>query len=352
MLVVIQNKDGKGVTYSLTPHPQEEQAKLVWIHCDNAEDETHGICGHWSAIKKKPPRRYVRHADPTLPPPDSLIKIGNAPKAEKVVWVRAQIWAKDPETGKDKMYPWKSDRGEEGISLKLKRGGKELFPHLVLEAKIDILLDIAGEKARKTLSLATAKFFLDQPDNFTHAESIQIGRPEPDRRFPERGTIRFSFMSRSGATTQRCDVVEPEWQEEIRFTLGLLQSMRKPGKVDLTLHYYNSKSLASLQAMLEDFKISRRHNYSPYLFMKKRTPATLFGSQRLRKEATTTRMHDGNDYVLVNVPPVLAYRDTVEMEVKLGTSNIIEWEYQRSLFERQICRVGGRRQEAFHCLLC
>jgi hypothetical protein len=332
-LTVVKDKVGEGVSYCITPHPHPEHAKSLWVHCDNAEDDTHGILGHWSALKKDHARRIRGHADPKLPPPDTLVKIGSAQKGERVTWVRAQIWAEEAGTGKEKMYPFRSDRGEGGISLKLKRLGGELYPHLLLEAKIDTVLEIDGEKTKKTLSLATAKFFLDKPNNFDHAEKIEIGPPEPDRKFPERGTIRFSFWSRSGATTQRCDVVEPEWDEETKIVLGLMLSMQTPGKVDLTLHYHNKKILTALQAVLDDFKVSRRHNYSPYLFMKRRTPAIIFGSHKCRADVTGTNMHDGRDYVPEIVPPVLAYRDTVEMEVKHGISGIIEWEYQRSLFE-------------------
>ena len=76
-----------------------------------------------------------------------------------------------------KSYHFRSYHDEKGTSLKLKRLGLELYPHLLLEAKADTVLEIDGEMAKKTLGLATPKFFLDKPGNLNHAEKVEIGNP-------------------------------------------------------------------------------------------------------------------------------------------------------------------------------
>lgn len=245
--------------------------------------------------------------------------------------------------GDVKKYPHKEIRGEEGISLKLMRMGGELYPHLLLEAKVDVLEEIAGLTAKKTKSRATAKFNLDSPQGFFHASNITVGHPEPSKKCPDGGTVRFTFMSRYGATTERCDVVDPEYSDETKTTLSLMQSMQKSGKVDLVLHYYGSKSLQRLLATLEDFKNHRPHNWLPYIYNRNRTAATVFGSHHRREDVLNTVLYDNKLYVLAKIPRVLAFRDPLEMEVRLSTSAIIEWEYQRSLFEA-LGRVEHRAQ--------
>src|SRR5271163_4500286 len=289
-LSVVQNKDDSDFQFSITPHPQADEAKLIWIHSDNAENAKEGVLGHFSGLKTQPYVRIQGHADPTLPTPDTLVKVGKNTSG-KVTWVRAQIMHPD-KNGDVKKYPQKEIRGQEGISLKLMRMGGELYPHLLLEAKVDVLEEIAGLTAKKTKSRATAKFNLDSPQGFFHASNITVGHPEPSKKSPNGGTVRFTFMSQTGATTERCDVVDPEYSDETKTTLSLMQSMQKSGKVDLILHYQNSKSLQRLLETLEDFKNHRPHNWLPYIYDRYRTAATVFGSHHRREDVLNTVLYD------------------------------------------------------------
>jgi hypothetical protein len=77
---VVKDKAGEGVSYCITPQPYTEQAELLWAHCGNAEDDTYGALRRWSALKKDHARRIQGHADPKLPPPDTLGKIDKCSK--------------------------------------------------------------------------------------------------------------------------------------------------------------------------------------------------------------------------------------------------------------------------------
>ena len=142
----------------------------------------------------------------------TLVNIGNDTSG-KATWVRAQIMHPD-KNGEVKKYPWKETRGQEGISLELKRMGRELYPHLLLEAKVGVLEEIAGSTVKKTKGRATVKFNLGSPQGFLHALNVTVGHPEPSKKFLDKGTIRFTFISQTGTTTERCNVVEPEHSDE------------------------------------------------------------------------------------------------------------------------------------------
>jgi hypothetical protein len=136
-------------------------------------------------------------------------------------------------------------------------------------------------------------------------------------------------MSRTGAITERC---EPEYSDETKTTLSLLQSMKRSRKVDAVLRYHYSKSRQKLKA-LEDFRNHRLHYWLPYIHNRKRTAATISPSHHRRETVLDTVLYDNKSYILANIPRVLAFRYPLEMEVRLSTSAIIEWEYQRSLFK-------------------
>jgi hypothetical protein len=82
------------------------------------------------------------------------------------------------------------------------------------QAKVDVLEEIAGSTVKKTKGRATVKFNLDSPQGFLHALNVTVGHPEPSKKFLDKGTIRFTFISQTGTTTERCDVVEPEHSDE------------------------------------------------------------------------------------------------------------------------------------------
>jgi hypothetical protein len=87
----------------------------------------------------------------------TLVKIGND-TGGKATWVRGQIMHPD-RNGEVKEYPWEENCKQEGVSLKLKRMGGELYPHLLPETKVDALGEIAGSTVKN--GCATVKFNLD-----------------------------------------------------------------------------------------------------------------------------------------------------------------------------------------------
>ena len=175
----------------------------------------------------------------------------------------------------------------------------------------------------KNKGRATAKFNLNSPRGL-------LSRPEHQSitlnqaRTPGKSTVRFTFMSQTGTTTERCDIVEPEHSDGTKTTLSLMQSVQKLGKVDLVLHYHNSKSRWRLLETVEDFKNSRPHHRLQYIHNRKRTAATIFPSHRRCEAILNAVLYDNKPYVLANIPRVLAFRDPLEMEVRLSTSAIIE----------------------------
>ena len=146
-------------------------------------------------------------------------------------------------------------------------------------------------------------------------------------------------MSQTGATTERC---EPEYSDETKTTLSLMQSMQK----STWSFAITTASLA--RDFLKHWRTSRvidlvTGSHTSTIESEQPLPSSLH--IRRRKAVLNTVLYDNKPYVLANIPRVLAFRDPLEMEVRLSTSAIIEWEYQRSLFE-EIGRVEHKTQFA------
>jgi hypothetical protein len=119
---------------------------------------TLGVLGRFSGLKNPPPFLIAGHADPKLPHPSPLVRVGKDPDAENVTWVRAQVVQTD-ESGKIKEGPFQDTRVQEGISLMLKHTGGEFCPYFLVEAKVDITQDVTSTTAKKeTKRRATLNF--------------------------------------------------------------------------------------------------------------------------------------------------------------------------------------------------